>query len=170
MTTMKTLLLVRHAKSGWDDPSLSDFDRPLNERGKRAAPDMGARLRDRGVHPQLVVSSPARRAMHTAQILATELDYPKTAIEYVDTLYAASAAVWLGIIRGLPAHVDSAMIVGHNPEATEIANKLCPARIDHMPTCAVLELHFEVADWGAIAGVADQYIFDFPKNQHRVGQ
>jgi len=162
---MKQLLLVRHAKSSWDDPSTSDFDRPLNERGKRNAHDMAARLQARDIQPQLIVASPARRAMHTAQLFAGELGYPKADIEYVDTLYAANTGVWMGVIRGLPAHVDTVMIVGHNPEVTEICNALCPKRIDHMPTCAVLELQFDVSNWGAIARTADHFDFDYPKRK-----
>jgi phosphohistidine phosphatase len=165
---VKQLILVRHAKSSWKDPGLADADRPLNERGKRDAPDMGKRLARRGVRPDLIVSSPARRAVATAKLLAAELAYPPADIEIVKTLYEASEGVWLAIVRGLPAYVRSAMIVGHNPEITAFVNCLCPAGIDNVPTCGMLILGYETDSWGDVGRCeALEWDFDYPRREQR---
>jgi len=161
---MKRLIVMRHAKSNWSDPGCSDFDRTLNDRGRKAAPEMGRRLLLRGVQPHLVLSSPARRAMHTAQLLSSELGYPKADIEYVDQLYAASEPIWLQTISELPASADVVIMVGHNPEITEVAARFCPERIHHMPTAATLDLEFDVVQWTTLeAKKADRWFFDYPK-------
>ena len=164
---MKRLFLVRHAKSSWADPGARDFDRPLNERGKKNAPEMGERLVARGQLPQLIVSSPARRALSTAQLIADACGIARAGIDIVDELYESTPATWLGVIRALPAGVERSLIVGHNPEITEIANRLCrAARIDNMPTCGVLYLDFAVAVWSAIGRVQpDVWSFDYPKQR-----
>jgi phosphohistidine phosphatase len=150
---MKRLLLVRHAKSSWADPGQRDIDRPLNERGRRNAPEMGKRLRERGLVPDLIVSSPARRALATAQLLADAFGMARGDIEIVDALYEASTATWLETIGALPAAVGTALMVGHNPELTELANLLCrETRIDNLPTCGVLCLEYGVRGWPATAG------------------
>jgi len=162
---MKQLILVRHAKSSWSDPGQRDFDRPLNARGERNAPEMAARLAARGLRPQLIVASGARRALATAQLMAREFGYPKQDIEIVDALYEASPAVWLAQIAALPPRVDRALMVGHNPELTELANRLCPdARIDNVPTCGVLVLDFAVRDWASTAATRPSaWDFDYPR-------
>ncbi|MFM7274917.1 MAG: SixA phosphatase family protein, partial [Gammaproteobacteria bacterium] len=99
---MKRLILCRHAKSSWADPGMADIDRPLNDRGKRDAPEMGRRLRERGVAPDLVVSSGARRARATARRIAAELGIDGDAVTIVERLYEASVATWLAVIGGLP--------------------------------------------------------------------
>jgi len=162
---MKQLILVRHAKSSWSDPGMRDFDRPLNERGERNAPEMGARLRAAGRVPQMIIASGARRAWSTARLMAAELDYPVADIEVIDALYEAPVNIWLGLIRGLPAHLDRVMMVGHNPGITELVNKLCPdARIENMPTCGVFCFEHGGADWGGVGSRrAHAWDFDYPK-------
>jgi phosphohistidine phosphatase len=162
---MKQLILVRHAKSSWSEAGQRDFDRPLNPRGERNAPEMAARLAARGLHPGLIVASGARRALATAQLIAKELGYPNKDIEIVDALYASSPRVWLEQIASLPARFDTVLMVGHNPELTELVNRLCPAaRIDNVPTCGVLWLAYEVEDWAAVAAAKPSaWDFDYPK-------
>ena len=96
---MKTLFLIRHAKSSWDDTALPDKDRPLNDRGKRDAPKMGKRLAKRDVKPDLILSSPAKRALTTAEIIAKKLDYKLKDIVVDDRLYAGAAAGWPLVAR-----------------------------------------------------------------------
>ena len=162
---MKQLIIVRHAKSSWADPGQRDFDRPLNGRGERNAPEMARRLKARGLRPQLIVASGARRAHATAKLMAEVFGYKKADIEIVDELYAASPHVWLEQIRALPAKLDTVMMVGHNPELTALVAELCPqARIDNVPTCGVLCLHYEVSDWAGIATAKPaSWDFDSPK-------
>lgn len=145
---MRRLILVRHAKAVGAGAGCRDFDRPLHERGERDAPEMARRLQLRGIRPQLIVASGARRALTTAQQMGAVFGYPMAAIEIVDDLYDASETVWFERITGLPPDCCTAMIVGHNPEITMVANRLLPsAGIPHIPTCGVLWLEYADADW-----------------------
>jgi phosphohistidine phosphatase len=137
---MKTLFLIRHAKSSWDDPALSDKDRPLGDRGRRDAPRMGKRLAKRNVKPDLILSSPARRALTTAEIIAKKLDYKRKDIVVDDRLYASAVDGLLNVIHGLGDNLERVILFGHNPELTELAHRLS-GEITHMPTCAVRDWH-----------------------------
>jgi len=143
---VKTLFLVRHAKSSWNDPALPDKDRPLNDRGERDARRLGKRLAKRDVKPDVIVSSPARRALATAGIIARKLDFRVKDIQVSDRLYAVEPDDLLQVIRGLGDKVKSAMLVGHNPELTELAQRLSD-EIAYMPTCAVAEFRFDARSW-----------------------
>jgi len=146
---MKTLFLVRHAKSSWDDTAMPDRDRPLNDRGTRDAPKMGERLAKRDVKPDLILSSPARRALDTAEIIAKKLDYKRKDIVVDDRLYAVTADDLLAFIRGLGDKRERVMVFGHNPELTELAHRLS-SKITHMPTCAVAEFTFDAKSWSNV--------------------
>jgi len=146
---MKTLFLVRHAKSSWDDAALADKDRPLNDRGKRDAPKVGERLASAGAKPDLILSSPAKRALTTAEIIARKLGYKRKNIVVDDRLYAVEAEVLLAVIRQLDDGAECVMLFGHNPELTELAHRLS-SKIGHLPTCAVAELTFDVKSWKRI--------------------
>jgi phosphohistidine phosphatase len=143
---MKKLFLVRHAKSNWDDPALPDEDRPLNARGRRDAPKMGKRLAKRDVRPDLILSSPARRALKTAEVIAKKLEYRRQDIVVKDRLYAAAADDLLEVLRELPAKVKCVMLFGHNPGLTDLAHRLA-GEITHMSTCAVAEFSFAAKSW-----------------------
>jgi phosphohistidine phosphatase len=143
---MKTLFLVRHAKSSRDEPALSDKDRPLNDRGKRDAPKMGKGLAKREVTPDLILSSPAERALETAQIIAKKLDYKLADIVVEEGLYATGADDLLRVIRKVGAKRKSIMLFGHNPELTVLAHRLS-SKITHLPTCAVAEFRFDAKSW-----------------------
>jgi phosphohistidine phosphatase len=149
---MKTLFLIRHAKSSWDDAALADKDRPLNDRGKRDAPKVGERLAKAGAKPDLILSSPAKRALTTAQIIAGKLDYKRKNIVVDDRLYAVEADVLLDVIHRLDDKVECVMLFGHNPELTELAHHLS-SKITRMPTCAVAEFTFDVKSWSRIGKV-----------------
>jgi len=146
---VKTLFLVRHAKSSRNEPALQDKDRPLNNRGKRDAPKMGKRLAKREVMPDLILSSPAKRALKTAQLIAKKLDYKLQDIVVDERLYATGADELLHLIRKLGAKPKSVMLVGHNPELTELAHHLS-SKITHLPTCAIAEFTIEAKSWTTI--------------------
>jgi phosphohistidine phosphatase len=160
---MRTLFLVRHAKSSWDDTALPDKDRPLNDRGKRDAAKMGGRLAKYDVKPDLILSSSARRALTTAQLIAKKLDYKLKNIVVDDRLYAVEADDLLGAIRKLGDKPKRVMLFGHNPELTELANRLSN-KITRMPTCAVAEFTFDAKSWANIGeDKPTEVTLDYPK-------
>ena len=160
---MKTLFLVRHAKSSRDDPSLPDRDRPLADRGIQDAPKMGKRLAKRDVKPDLLLSSPALRALTTAQLIAKEVGYKRKDIVVDDRLYASSADDLLAVIRALDKKLNRVMLFGHNPEFTDLAHRLSSEIID-MPTSAVAEFDFDTKAWSDVGEVKPaKVIFDYPK-------
>ena len=160
---MKTLFLIRHAKSSWGDTALPDKDRPLNDRGRRDAPKIGERLAKRDVKPDLILSSPAMRALTTAEIIAKKLDYRRKDIVVDDRLYAVGADDLLDVIRKLGDKLERVMLFGHNPELTELAHRLS-SKIPHMPTCAVAEFTFDAKSWSKIGKVKPAKVtLDYPK-------
>ena len=162
---MKTLYLVRHAKSSWDNANQSDHDRPLNPRGERDAPRMGKRLRKRKDRPEVIISSSAVRAQTTARILATAMDYPTSDIAIDERLYGAEPEDVLSIIGDLDGGIDCAMLVGHNPTFTALINALGRCDFDNVPTCGMAVLTFPVDSWKDIATIQGTLVdFDFPKN------
>jgi phosphohistidine phosphatase len=162
---MKKVILVRHAKSSWKDSEQRDIDRPLNQRGKRDAPMMGARLATRGVRPGRMISSPAKRARRTAQAIAAELDHDASAIAIDDRIYHGGTRDLLDIMREQDDSLDCIMIFAHNPDVTEFANLLDRGFILNVPTCGVLEIDFDVARWEEIGdGTCVRLEFDYPKN------
>ncbi len=165
---MKTLILVRHAKSSWGDGSLMDKNRPLDERGKHDAPEMGRRLAKRDLKPDLIMSSPAKRALATARLLAKELDYEPQKIVMDESLYAVTAADLLDMIRNLDDGTQTVMLVGHNPELTELAHALS-APVDRLPTCAVVEFRFDTTSWSDVgkAPVLDVNLDDPKRSRSR---
>ena len=149
---MKTLYLVRHAKSSKDDPRLADRDRPLADVGRKEAPKMGKRLAKRHVRPDLLVSSPALRALTTAQLIADELGYAREDIVVDERPYASNANGLLAVIGALDSKLDRVMLFGHNPEFTDLAHRLS-SDIADMPTCAVAEFHFDTKRWSEVGNV-----------------
>ncbi len=162
---MKTLFLVRHAKSSWDDPGLSDFERPLNERGKRDAPRMGKRLKEKEMVIDLILTSPAKRAMSTVKRMAEVLDYPKENIKVEEKLYHASEDKMLDIVHTLKDQNDTVMILGHNPGLTDFVNSLTKENILNVPTCGIVACNFSVDSWKDIDwGSGKMMFFDYPKS------
>jgi phosphohistidine phosphatase len=160
---MKTLFLVRHAKSSRDDPSMPDRDRPLDDRGMQDAPKMGKRLAKRDVKPDLLLSSPALRALTTAHLIAEEVGYKRKDIVVDDRLYASSADDLLAVIRALDKKLNRVMLFGHNPEFTDLAHRLSSEIID-MPTSAVVEFNFDTKAWSDVGEVQPAKVaLDYPK-------
>ena len=161
----KELLLVRHAKSSWDDPYLDDHDRPLNDRGLRNAPEMGKRLQGSGIRPDAWMSSTALRAITTAEILAEQVGFPPDQIQRSKDLYHASATELQGFIAGLDDAIGSAILFGHNPGMTSLVANLYGLTIYNIPTCGVVHIQFKEADWkAASSALPARATFDFPKN------
>lgn len=144
---------------------LEDRDRPLNDRGKRNAPKMAKRLAKRDLRPDLMLSSPARRALATAEIFAGKLDYPVNKIVVRDRLYDAGADDLLDVISELDDQFQTVMLFGHNPELAELAHQYS-SEITRMPTCAVVELQFGEKSWSDLDGAKPSKVdFDYPKKQ-----
>lgn len=146
---MKVLFLVRHAKSSRDDPVLPDKERPLNDRGMRDAPKMGERLAKNDAKPDLILSSPALRALATAQIIAKKLDYTVKDIVVDERLYAATPDDLLKVIHEVADKPKRLMLFGHNPELALLAYRLS-SKIADMPTCAVAEFAFDTKSWSNV--------------------
>jgi len=161
---MKYLTLIRHAKSDWSKGSLPDFDRPLNSRGKKAAPLMGRRLAERGTIPELLISSPAKRARKTASLIARELGIPKHEIVYQPEIYAAEEETLVKLIGNLEEDYEHVALVGHNPGISTLAEWLCPDSPGWMPTCAVLTLDLDCGSWTEVSRDCGRIrYYDYPK-------
>ena len=165
---MKKLYLIRHAKSSWDFPDLTDIERPLNNRGKRDAPMMGKRLAELGVSPDLIVTSPAKRARKTAKMIAKETGYPAERIIINKKFYGAGVTTLLKAIRTIENKFDTVFLFGHNPELTALVNKLTHQQIYNVPTCGVCSIVFDTESWNFITEGSGKLLFyDYPKNLPR---
>jgi phosphohistidine phosphatase len=161
---MRTLYLVRHAKSSWKHPELSDSERPLNKRGKRDAPEMGKLLEARNEIPELMISSPAKRAFSTARRFAKKLKYPRTKIVKKKQLYMGSSEDFIDTISRAENKFKSLMIFAHNPGITEFANEMSGESINNIPTSGVVRIDFDIEDWKDIGGAKGQLkFFEYPK-------
>jgi len=163
---MKTLTLVRHAKSSWSNPQLSDRQRPLNKRGKRDAPVMGKRILEHGIRPSLIVSSPATRAWTTAKIIAAEISYPIEFLQREDNLYLASLDEILDVVASQDTGFNNLMVVGHNPGMTNFANFLSPALTHNLPTAGVVSVQIDQDDWSLYERpTTELLVHDYPKKR-----
>jgi phosphohistidine phosphatase len=163
---MKTLTLLRHAKSSWGDSALSDRERPLNERGERDAPVMGRRIVEAGIRPSMIISSPAVRAWTTAKIVAQEIGYPVEFLQREDELYLASLNTLLDVVCAQDDEFNHLMVVGHNPGLTDFANYLSPGLTNNLPTAGVVSVSLQVEDWKLYDRPASTLLtFDYPKKK-----
>ena len=161
---MKTLVIVRHEKSSWNDPGLSDHERPLNKRGLRDAPMMGARLAEWGPPVDRVISSSAVRALTTAELITQEMGLPWDEILVEETLYHASEEEMLDLIQDQEDYIDGLMLFGHNPGMTALVNDLSDLGLGNLPTCGVVVIQFDVESWsqvGEVEAVTEE--MNFPK-------
>jgi phosphohistidine phosphatase len=146
---MKTLLLLRHAKSSWDDPALRDFDRPLNKRGIEAAPLVGKFMRKRKVRPDLVLSSPAKRATQTVR-LVMESGRLECQTRYDQRLYAASASTLRDVVSETEESADEVLLVGHNPGLEGLLQDLT-GELKQLPTAALARIVLDVKKWSKLS-------------------
>ena len=164
---MKTVYLLRHAKSSWSEPGLSDRQRPLNNRGLRDAPAMGARFANRDESLDRVLSSPALRALTTAQLFCDSCDYPRDAIEICPELYFSGSSAINDLILQQDDGLQSLMLVFHNPDITHFANSIdYEFHIDNVPTCGLIRLVSDILQWRDWSPGNSRFeYYDFPKNQ-----
>jgi phosphohistidine phosphatase len=161
---MKTLYLHRHAKSSWDHPGLSDFDRPLNDRGYHDAPEMGLRLVQRGVQVDAILSSTAVRALSTAKFVASELGFPENHIQLVEQLYLPSVAIILETLNAIDDRFNKVILFGHNPGFTEAVHYLAGDGPANLPTAGVARIDFPFEEWKLVSGGTGELCWlDYPK-------
>lgn len=163
----KQLLLVRHGKSDWGNTDLSDFDRPLNKRGKENAPEMAERLINRGLKIGQIVSSPAKRAKSTAKYFADA--YNIDHIQFEESIYEANTSALLKVVNGLDDDAENVVMFGHNPGFTDFANELCNADIYNIPTAGMVLISFPFDSWRMVSkGTGELIFFDYPKNSDEI--
>lgn len=165
---MKTLYIVRHAKSDKDHSVPEDIDRPLNPRGYTDAHTMGSKLNDTRKKPELIISSPAVRALTTALIFSRKFNYDAKKIILEPQLYETGAKEYLKVIAGVDNSVSSVMLFGHNSTITNLVNDLTKPFTENVPTCGVIGISFATDNWKEITpGAGKLVLYDFPKNAQR---
>jgi phosphohistidine phosphatase len=163
---MKTLYLLRHAKSSWDYPDLKDFERPLNGRGLRDVPVMADRFNARNCTVDCIVCSPAVRAKTTAGLFSEAVNFKGGAIVSNPELYFAGVGMFLKAAKLMDSSCNTSMLVGHNPAITEFVNAMTGEAIENIPTCGFVQMELAIDDWAdASLGSARLIEFDFPKKQ-----
>ncbi len=161
---MKTLYLVRHAKSSWKNEDLNDIERPLKKRGIRNAEFMAKLLKKSNNIPELITSSPAVRAFDTARIFSEKFEIDKNNILKIDKLYMADYDDFISVIKEFPENINKAMLFSHNPGLTYFVCAVSGANIDNITTCGIVRLDFEINNWNAINTMKGKLIFfEFPK-------
>lgn len=162
---MKTLILVRHAKSDWSHESLSDRERPLNDRGKRDAPEMAKRVKKRIPKIDLLLSSDAKRAHRTAKYFADEFGIDKDEIQVESKLYEDVTSAYDEVLANLKDKYDVVALFAHSPTITDYANALTNVRTDSIPTCGVFAAQADADSWKDFANAEKSFLFyDYPKN------
>jgi phosphohistidine phosphatase len=161
----KQLVVVRHGKSDQGEYGISDFDRTLNHRGNKNAHEMAERIILKGIVPELIVSSPAKRALTTAKHFADVLHIAYSDIQLKESVYEANTTALLKVINGLNNEYDRIALFGHNPGLTELVNYLADAKIYNLPTAAVVVIDFPFDDWSLVSQhTGSLFLFDSPKN------
>jgi phosphohistidine phosphatase len=161
---MKTLFVARHAKSSWANFGQADEDRPLNERGKKDAPEMADKLMKKDIKIDIFISSPAKRARKTAGHFIKEFGGKKEDVEIDDRLYPGETELFYEVVKDIKDKYESAALFSHNPAITDFVNSLTEHRIDNMPTCSVFAVKADIKSWKDFKGAKKELVlFDFPK-------
>lgn len=162
---MKELFIVRHGKSDWNHPEIKDIDRPLKVRGIVDAGRMGAFIKSNYENlPCLSITSPANRALHTAVLFLRTMQLPLSRLQVREEMYLASFNDMKEWIRDFPGDCDCAMLVGHNPGVTDLANSFINNRIQNIPTSGFVHLKFETSRWSEVSfKLMSDFSFHFPK-------
>ncbi len=161
---MKKLYIIRHSKSSWSSSAKSDFDRPLNKRGLRDAPFMGKVLKQQDVKPDLILSSPAKRAKKTAIFISHKLNYKEDDIVFDEDLYLSSVEEILEIISEVNSDINTLFIIAHNPGVTNFVNRFSKDKIENLPTTGVYKMEFDISSWEELKeDKAENSYFDYPK-------
>ena len=157
---MKILYLIRHVKSDWNDPALTDFERPLNKRGFKDAPFMIKKLDELNFNPDFIVCSPAQRTKTTAQLMVNSVS-----TLYNSSIYEASLNELIQVVNFLPNNHKEIALIGHNPSITNLSNYLTDDFIDNMPTCSIVKIELEIDNWDEITqGIGTKKFFIYPKS------
>ncbi len=164
---MKTVLIIRHAKSNWDDSLQKDFDRPLNKRGEYDAPEMAKRLRKKKIKIDVFITSPAVRALATCKFFTEEYGVKINKIIKAPKFYEADSKQFYPVIAGLNDDDKSVAIFAHSPAVLDFANELTEIKIDNMPTCAVFAVQADIKNWKDFETTKKEFLFfDYPKLKH----
>jgi phosphohistidine phosphatase len=165
----KQLIVVRHGKSDWAESGMSDFDRPLNHRGHKNAVEMAERMSRKSLIPALIVSSPAKRALTTAQHFSTVWNMPNQNIQREPSIYDENTTALLKVVNKLNNDYDRIALFGHNPGLTDFINYLANTHLYNLPTAAVAVIDFPFDDWLLVSKhTGNLFLFDFPKNEDDV--
>jgi phosphohistidine phosphatase len=156
---MKKLFLIRHAKSDWENLDLKDIERPLNTRGYANANDMS---NQRGIKPDLIISSPAVRAYSTALLFARNLNYNANTIILKQELYEATVNDYVSVFSEIDNKYDAVMLFGHNPTISNLVGQLTQSSNILMPTCCIAGINFDAKNWKEIK-IGNLFLFDYPK-------
>ncbi len=156
---MKELYIIRHAKSSWDNPNLEDFDRPLNDRGKREAPLMASLLEAKIKEIDYIVSSPARRAKETAMEFSSK--YKHAHLSFEDSIYESSVVSLNNIVQSFEDKYLKAILIGHNPSLTYLADYYIGENIGHLPTGGILGIRFHIDQWNMITSNLGTFLCDY---------
>jgi len=162
---MKKLYIIRHAKSSWKDTTLSDFDRPLNKRGKHNSKFMGELLAQKNIKPDIILASSAKRAYSTAKNIAKVIGYSKQKIHFSTKMYESSISTLVELIRSIDNKNHTAFIIGHNPTLNCLLDALVPYNsIDNIVTAGVVELELDIDRWEDLSHQTTKLIsFEYPK-------
>ena len=162
---MKTLLLIRHAKSSWNNVILPDFERPLNERGKYDAPLMAKRIKEKKIEIDAFASSPAKRAKKTAAIFMDEFNAKEKKLIFIPSLYEATSEKFYDAIENLKDKYDTVALFAHNPGITDFINSLECSPVYNMPTCGVYAVKIKIKNWKEFRKANKEFLFfDYPKS------
>jgi phosphohistidine phosphatase len=148
---MKYLFIIRHAKSSWDNPFTKDFERPLNERGEKSIAVMGKFLKINDENFDIVISSPAKRAITTASGICNFIHYKTESIQVDNTIYHASSFQLFKTITGISDQYETAALFGHNPGLTDLCNYLTEDYISNLPTCGIVKIRFDIDSWSEVS-------------------
>lgn len=161
---MKTLYLIRHAKSSRDNRDIPDFERPLNERGEKDAPFIAEVLKKKNVNVDLILSSPALRALTTAKIFAKELGISEKEIVADENIYEASRKDLVNVLLKIDDSKNNVILFGHNPGLTYLSNYICDFETDNIPTCGIIGMQLEFDSWKYIGSKSCGFkFFEYPK-------
>ncbi len=161
---MKELILVRHAKSSWDDPDWTDFDRPLNQRGLADAPFMAQLASTWEFKPQIIISSTANRALTTSKIFAEALGITGDCFFEDYNIYEKGPKYIISTIKDIENKFDKVMLFGHNPDITSLASYFTGQYFDNVPTCGMIHVKFDIDSWATVEDKNGELVrFEFPK-------
>ncbi len=162
---MNSIYLVRHANSGWENAQVTDFERTLSAKGRKEAAEMALRLFEKGVRPDLIVSSPAGRALETAEIFAERFDYSPEYIMKKIEIYDGDVEMLAGIVRELPRERQTVIVFGHNPTISHFASWLSGKLLGQMQTCGIVRIDLGKVNWSTIKKDCGKAVWNgHPKN------